>query len=137
VIHRALRLTSLEKNTNAAYQFTDVAYYFASRIYGSATHGVKKMKKFVVAAALIAAFAAAPVAAETASASVPVKVTVSQPLFDSHGKRIGNVYRVAADGSPQLIIDEGRLVTVPATTLSEANGKLTTSLTKRDVTSRR
>jgi hypothetical protein len=97
---------------------------------------VKEVKKFVVAV-LIAACATTPVAVLAADASVPAKVTVSQPLFDKDGKRVGNVYRVTADGSPQLIIDEGRLVTVPATTLSAANGKLSTSLTKREITSAR
>lgn len=93
------------------------------------------MKK-VVLGVLLAACVAMPVAAETPAAG-SVKVTVSQPLFDSAGKRVGNVYRVAADGSAQLIIDEGRLVTVPVGTLSETDGKLTTSLTKRQITSRR
>ena len=93
------------------------------------------MKKLVLAA-LIATCAAVPAVAQTAAGS-SVKVTVSQPLFDSAGKRVGNVYRVAADGSAQLIIDEGRLVTVPVATLSDNGGKLTTSLTKREITSRR
>ena len=91
------------------------------------------MKK-IVFAALIAACATPAVAADAVAPS-KLNVTVSQPLFDKEGKRVGNVYRVASDGSPQLIIDEGRLVTVPATTLTEANGKLTTSLTKREITS--
>jgi opacity protein-like surface antigen len=93
------------------------------------------MKKFVVAA-LIAAVATPAVAADAVAPS-KLTVSVSQPLFDKDGKRVGNVYRVASDGSPQLIIDEGRLVTVPATTLTEANGKLTTSLTKRQITASR
>lgn len=93
------------------------------------------MKKIVLGV-LIAAFAAVPAVAQEA-ASGGVKVSVSQPLFDSSGKRVGNVYRVAADGSAQLIIDEGRLVTVPVSTLSEVDGKLKTSLTKRQITSRR
>ena len=93
------------------------------------------MKK-VFLGILIAASVAVPAVAQEAASS-GVTVTVSQSLFDSAGKRVGNVYRVAADGSAQLIIDEGRLVTVPVSTLSEVDGKLKTSLTKRQITSRR
>ena len=92
------------------------------------------MKKIVLGI-LIATVAVPALAQEAASAGV--KVSVSQALFDADGRRVGNVYRVAADGSAQLIIDEGRLVTVPVSTLSEADGKLKTSLTKKQITSRR
>jgi hypothetical protein len=50
----------------------------------------------------------------------------------SNGSRLGAVYRVGADGSAQIIID-GKLVTIPASTLSNVDGKLTTSLSKSEV----
>jgi hypothetical protein len=50
----------------------------------------------------------------------------------ANGWRLGTVYRVGPDGSPQIIID-GRMVTIPASTLSVANGKVTTSLDKSQV----
>jgi hypothetical protein len=53
-------------------------------------------------------------------------------LVASNGARLGAVYRVGADGSAQLIID-GKMVTVPANTLSLVDGKLTTSLSKNEV----
>jgi hypothetical protein len=53
-------------------------------------------------------------------------------LIAANGARLGAVYRVIADGSAQLIID-GKMVTVPANTLSSVDGKLTTSLTKSQV----
>jgi hypothetical protein len=53
-------------------------------------------------------------------------------LVAANGARLGTVYRVGADGSAQLIID-GKMVTVPASTLSITDGKLTTSLTKSEV----
>lgn len=53
-------------------------------------------------------------------------------LIAANGARLGAVYRVGPDGAAQIIID-GKLVTVPAATLSVANGKLTTSLTKSEV----
>ena len=95
------------------------------------------MKKIALAV-LVASCAVLPMAAQAAdTADSSVKVSVSQPLFDANGKRVGNVYRVTADGSAQLIIDEGRLVTVPAATLSEVDGKLTTRLSKKEITARR
>jgi len=53
-------------------------------------------------------------------------------LLAANGARLAPVYRVGADGAAQIILD-GRLVTVPAATLSVADGKLTTSLTKNEV----
>jgi hypothetical protein len=53
-------------------------------------------------------------------------------LVASNGARLGAVYRVTGDGSAQLIVD-GKMVTVPASTLSVVDGKLTTSLSKSEV----
>jgi orotidine-5'-phosphate decarboxylase len=53
-------------------------------------------------------------------------------LFASGGTRLGVVYKVTQDGSAQIILD-GKLVTIPATTLSEAAGRLETSLTKNQL----
>jgi hypothetical protein len=50
----------------------------------------------------------------------------------ANGARLAPVYRVGPDGSAQIIL-EGKLVTIPATTLSMSGGKLTTSLTKSEV----
>jgi hypothetical protein len=68
-------------------------------------------------------------AQDTSSAAVAEK---GKMLVASNGARLGNVYRVGPDGSAQIIID-GKLVTVPATTLSSVDGKLTTSLSKSEV----
>ena len=71
-----------------------------------------------------------PVAAqEAASASVAEK---GKMLMAANGARLGAVYRVGPDGAAQIIID-GKMVAVPANTLSTVNGKLTTSLTKSEV----
>jgi len=53
-------------------------------------------------------------------------------LVTANGARLAPVYRVGADGSAQIILD-GKMVTVPASTLSSVDGKLTTSLTKSEV----
>ena len=80
---------------------------------------------------LICAFAPVTFAApETASeAAVAVK---GKMLVGANGARLGPVYRVGSDGSAQLIID-GKMVTIPASTLSTVDGKLTTSLSKSEV----
>jgi hypothetical protein len=73
---------------------------------------------------------ALPVAAqEAASSSVAEK---GKMLMAANGARLGAVYRVGPDGAAQIIID-GKMVAVPANTLSNVNGKLTTSLTKSEV----
>ena len=92
---------------------------------------VRKSLSVVLACAVIAlpAFAdqsAAPVA------QVAVLATKGRLLKGAEGGRLGTVYRVMPDGSAQLIID-GKLVTVPASSLSIVNGELTTKLTRAQV----
>jgi hypothetical protein len=53
-------------------------------------------------------------------------------LYDSTGHRVASVNRITQNGDVQVILN-GQLVTVPASTLSQANGKLTTSLTKAEI----
>jgi hypothetical protein len=78
-----------------------------------------------------------PAAAEAQpdASAAPAATAVAEKgkmLTAANGARLGSVYRVNPDGSAQIIID-GKLVTVPANTLSIANGKLVTSLTKSEV----
>jgi hypothetical protein len=58
--------------------------------------------------------------------------TEGKMLVAANGARLGAVYRVTDDGSAQLIVD-GKMVTVPASTLSIVDGKLTTTLSKSEV----
>ena len=69
---------------------------------------------------------------ETSQATSAPVAEKGKMLISANGSRLGAVYRVGPDGSAQLIID-GRMVAVPASTLSSVNGKLTTSLTKSEV----
>jgi hypothetical protein len=95
------------------------------------------MNKFTLFAVAVAAFS--PIAAhatdESATvrteASAPVKVTPGKMLY-SGANRLAPVYRVTSEGSPQIVLD-GKLVTIPASTLSSVDGKLTTSLSKKDL----
>lgn len=101
------------------------------------------MKKFA-ALAVVATFAvfATPAAfaaessqsvrAATDAAAGSVALNAGKMLYASNGQRIAAIYRVTADGNPQVILN-GKLVTVPASTLSDVNGKVTTSLSKADI----
>ena len=85
------------------------------------------MRKTTWVVALTCAMATLTATAQTTGAAEKGKIVVS-----SNGSRLGSVYRVGADGSAQIIID-GKLVTIPASTLSSVDGKLTTSLSKSEV----
>lgn len=58
--------------------------------------------------------------------------TEGKMLLTANGSRLGAVYRVTDDGSAQVIVD-GKMVTIPAHTLSLNDGKLMTSLTKAEI----
>lgn len=55
-----------------------------------------------------------------------------QMVYGANGQRIAPIYRVTADGSAQVIID-GKLVTIPAATLSVSGGKVVSSKNKADL----
>ncbi len=88
-----------------------------------------------LAVAPIARAAAEPAAAEPA-ATAPVASAVSvrpgKMLHGPDGYRIAKIYRVTGQGDVQLILD-GKMVLAPASSLSEANGKVVTSLTKTEL----
>lgn len=73
--------------------------------------------------------AAAQAQSDATGAAVAEK---GKMLVAANGARLGTVSRVGPDGAAQVIID-GRLVAVPSSTLSAANGRLMTSLTKSEV----
>ena len=89
---------------------------------------------WVLCAVVLPAAAEAPSDASSAPAAAAVVAEKGKMLTAANGSRLGAVYRVNPDGSAQIIID-GKLVTVPANTLSIANGKLVTSLSKSEVLS--
>ena len=91
----------------------------------------------VIPQALFAAEASQQVREPAGSVAAPaaVAVTAGKMLFGSNGQRIASIYRVAANGDAQIILD-GRLLTIPAVTLSTASGKVATSLTKTEINHR-
>jgi hypothetical protein len=84
--------------------------------------------------ALTCALATLTATAQNASggAGAAAAAEKGKMLVTSNGGRLGTVYRVGPDGSAQIIID-GKLVSVPASTLSNVDGKLTTSLSKAEI----
>jgi hypothetical protein len=92
------------------------------------------MKSSILAVACIFA-ATAAIAQDQSGTAVSANAagaSKGQLLVAANGARLGTVYRLTADGSPQVIID-GRMVTIPAATVSLSNGKLMTSLSKSAV----
>jgi hypothetical protein len=85
----------------------------------------------VAFAAPVAAFAADDSATVRSEAAAPVQVAAGKMLY-SAGYRLAPIYRVTAEGNPQVILD-GKLVTIPASSLSDVSGKVTTSLSKKDL----
>ena len=74
-------------------------------------------------------------AAAPASVAEPVAAVNAGPrelIVSSDGRRIGRVMRLTADGSPRVIF-ASRIVTIPASTLTRADGRLVTSLTRAEV----
>jgi len=53
-------------------------------------------------------------------------------LYGPKGERLAAVYRVGQDGSAQIILN-GKMVNVPVATLTASDGKLSTSLAKREL----
>jgi hypothetical protein len=83
--------------------------------------------------ALTCALATFTATAQNASSAATAAVAEKgKMLVSSNGSRLGTVYRVGPDGSAEIIID-GKLVSVPAATLSSVDGKLTTSLSKSEI----
>jgi len=89
------------------------------------------MKKFaIVLGAALLSSGLAPAVAMAQDATVEVKR--GDMLYTADGKRVGNIYRVSATGDAQLIY-RGKMITIPASTLSQDGGKLTTSQTLDEV----
>lgn len=99
------------------------------------------MRNVFISLALIAATAAPAFAEESATpvaAATPVSATATvtaargQMLVASNGARIGRVARLADDGAPQVIV-EGKVVTVPLSTLSVVDGRLVSTLSPAEI----
>lgn len=97
------------------------------------------MNKFVPIAlvATLSLFSVAPAAlhaesiANTAGGGA-VNAVAGKVVYSASGSRIAAIYRVTEQGRVQVILD-GKLVTVPGASLSDVDGKITTSLSKAEL----
>ena len=105
------------------------------------------MNKLVPIALLatLATFTMAPAAVYAAETSQSVRETTEATavnvragnmVYGGNGQRLAAAYRVTKDGTVQVILG-GKLVNIPANTLSLVNGKITTSLTKAELSNAR
>jgi hypothetical protein len=94
------------------------------------------MRKFSYFLMSLALTFGAGVFISPANAAQGAVVEQGKMIYATGGKRLGAVYKVTADGSAQVIIN-GKLVTIPASTITTANGKLETSLARNEVTASR
>ena len=62
-------------------------------------------------------------------------VAAGKTIYLNGGKRLGAIYKTTSNGSAQVILD-GKLVTIPADTITVENGKVQTSLTKQELKGR-
>ena len=92
------------------------------------------MKKFASLALLatLITFSVAPAAVYAQGA--PVAVTTGRMIYTANGQRIAPAYRVTSTGVVQVILN-GKLVNIPVASLSEADGKIMTSKSKRELAS--
>lgn len=91
------------------------------------------MRKFAALALVVSAMSA--VAAPSIAFAQDGAAVVAKRgamLYSADGKRVTNVYRVNDNGDAMLIYN-GKMITVEASTLSEKDGKLVTSLTTADI----
>jgi hypothetical protein len=89
--------------------------------------------RLAVFAVALATFTAPAIAGDVPAAA-PVVAHQGDMLRDANNIRLSAIDTVNRDGSVGIIYN-GRVVTVPGSSLSLANGKLVTSLTKAQVNS--
>lgn len=78
------------------------------------------------------AFASEDTPATTAEAAT-LNLKAGEFVTGADGKRIGRIYQVSKEGNAE-IINGIRMLVVPAATLSRTDGKLVSTLSRRDLT---
>ena len=111
------------------------------------------MKKSFLVLMLSAALAAPALAQETApqaaattvaaqvepAPAAPVGAPVSrvrtgQVIYTADGERLGEINRVSDRGTPLVLVSGGRFVSVALSSLTRIEGRLTTSLSREELT---
>lgn len=96
------------------------------------------MRKVLTIAAAMMFVASTPAFASedapaAAAEAAPLNLKVGEFVAGADGKRIGRIYQVSKEGNAE-IINGIRMLVVPAATLSRVDGKLVSTLSKRDLT---
>jgi hypothetical protein len=92
---------------------------------------VKKFGLILALAAILPVSALVSVQPAVAQDAL-AKAMVGKLLYDADGKKLAAIYKLDAKGSPQILL-EGKMVTVPLSTLKKDDDKFATTLTKRDL----
>ena len=93
------------------------------------------MKLRSILLGLAATVAFTPAVAQEASAPVEASASAAkagQVIRDANNLKIGRVERVEKDGSVKVIY-QSRMILIPANTLTVADGKVQTSLTRKEI----
>jgi hypothetical protein len=94
------------------------------------------MKSTAVFFAALAASAPLPACAADSAMSgelaPAVLIEVGKMLYTVSGAPVAPVYKITRAGEPRVIVD-GRLVTIPATSLAMSDRKLTTTLSNPEI----
>ena len=94
-------------------------------------------KSYIAAVAASVAFAAfTTVTSQPAQAQATATVEIGRAIYSTDGKKLGSVYKVTKDGAPQVIIS-GKLITVPASSVSLSGDRIVTTLTRKDIMTKR
>jgi hypothetical protein len=97
------------------------------------------MRKFT-AAAITSTIATAAFALSVTFVSTPAHakdgIVVGKMIYTADKHQLGAVYSVKKDGSAEVIVDT-RLVIVPAASVESKDGKLWTSLTRKEALANR
>lgn len=88
------------------------------------------MKPMLVAVALLSAVPATLVSAPAFAQAETI--AANRPLFDAEGKRVGTIDRIA-DQKWVKVIYKDAFVTIGWDTLSVKDGKVTTTLTRKEI----
>ena len=87
------------------------------------------MRNLIALSLLVAAPFLAPATAATAQVDGSVR---GKTLWDAEGKRVGVISRINDNGTV-LVIAGSRLVTIAAHTVTNKDGKVATSLTRKEI----
>ncbi len=95
------------------------------------------MRKYLTIAAAMMFIASTPAFANeeapaTTAEAAPLNLKVGEFVAGADGKRIGRIYQVSKEGNAE-IINGIRMLVVPAATMSRVDGKVVSTLSRRDL----